>query len=231
MHAYLKAAPAALALALLCSAMTVSPATAERIWDDELKRYITDEEIAKWGEVFMPEEEAVKLMLPNSARVRKEMIRLTAEKKQLVESRIGWHFPEQEFEIYIGETGDKADGYAMVTNTIGKYKHMTYMVGVDQHGEITNVELLIFRDARGSEVGRKRFNYQYEGKTVSDPLRINKDIINISGATMSVRSMSAGVKRVLVLIDEFYLKPIGKGSDQVAARKKDKGFLDLLLGR
>ena len=43
--------------------------------------------------------------------------------------------------------------------------------------------------------GPKRFNVQYEGKTVLDPVRINKDIINISGATMSVRSMSAGIKR------------------------------------
>jgi hypothetical protein len=104
------------------------------------------------------------------------------------------------------------------------------MVGADAQGECTDVELLVFRDAKGSEVGRKRFNAQYEGKTVSDPIRINKDIINISGATMSVRSMSAGVKRVLVLIDEFYLKPRGIGSDTVGARKADKGFFSSLFG-
>jgi len=52
----------------------------------------------------------------------------------------------------------------------------------------------------------KRFNYQYEGKTTQDPIRINKDIINITGATMSVRSVSAGVKRALVLVEEFFLK-------------------------
>jgi H+/Na+-translocating ferredoxin:NAD+ oxidoreductase subunit G len=92
------------------------------------------------------------------------------------------------------------------------------------------VELLVFREARGSEVGKKRFNYQYEGKTVVDPIRINRDIINISGATMSVRSMSAGVKRVLVLVDEFYLKPIGLGSDKIAERRREKGFFRSLFG-
>ena len=107
----------------------------------------------------------------------------------------------------------------MVNNTIGKHKHMTYMVGVDNRGACTDVELLVFREAKGSEVRRKRFNAQYEGKTVSDPIRINKDIINISGATMSVRSISAGVKRVLVLVDEFYLKPAGMGSDTVGSKK------------
>ncbi len=47
---------------------------------------------------------------------------------------------------------------------------------------------------------------------------------------MSVRSMSAGVKRVLVLIDEFRLKPQGIGSDTLEARRSDKGFLGKLFG-
>ena len=206
----------------------MSAAGAEKVWDNDLKRYLTEDEL-NHAEVFMSEEEALKIVLPKSLRVRKEVIQFTQNRKDLIEQRIGWKFPEQSFEVYIGETGDKIDGYAMVHNTVGKHKHMTYMVGVDANGACSDVELLIFREARGSEVGRKRFNVQYEGKTVSDPIRINKDIINITGATMSVRSINAGVKRVLVLIDEFYLKPAGIGSDTLAA-KKDKGFLPSIFG-
>lgn len=202
---------------------------AERVWDSELKRYLTEEEM-NHAEVFMTEDDAVKIMLPKSQRVRKEVLRLSQDKKDVIEQRIGWKFPEEAFEVYIGETGDKIDGYAMVHNTIGKHKHMTYMVGVDAKGVCSDVELLVFREAKGSEVGRKRFNVQYEGKTVLDPIRINKDIINISGATMSVRSISAGVKRVLVLVDEFYLKPAGLGSDTVAAKKSEKGIFGSIFG-
>lgn len=202
---------------------------AERIWDNDLKRYLTEEE-TNHAEVFMTEEEAVKIMFPKSERIRKAVIRLNQEKKDLIEQRIGWKFPEESFDVHIGETGGKIDGYAMVHNTIGKHKHMTYMVGVDTKGACTDVELLVFREAKGSDVGRKRFNAQYEGKTVSDPIRINKDIINISGATMSVRSISAGVKRVLVLIDEFYLKPAGLGSDTVAIRKSEQGIFGSIFG-
>jgi hypothetical protein len=205
------------------------PAWSERIWDAELKRFLTDQEMTM-AEIFMTEEEAVKTMLPKSERVRKELVRLTPEKKYQVEERIGWKFPEEAFEVYIGETGSKIDGYALVQNTIGKHKAMTYMVGVDGRGHVLDVELLVFRESRGSEIRQKRFNSQYEGKTVLDPVRINKDIINISGATMSVRSMSAGIKRVLVLVDEFYLKPAGLGSDTLATRKSEKGFLDSLFG-
>jgi hypothetical protein len=202
---------------------------AERIWDNDIKRYLTEEE-TNHAEVFMTEEDAVKIMLPKSERIRKTVIRLSQEKKDVIEQRIGWKFPEESFEMHIGETGGKIDGYAMVHNTIGKHKHMTYMVGVDTRGACTDVELLVFREARGSDVGRKRFNAQYEGKTVFDPIRINKDIINISGATMSVRSISAGVKRVLVLVDEFYLKPAGLGSDTVATKKSDQGIFSAIFG-
>lgn len=206
-----------------------APAWAERVWDAELHRWLTQDEL-NHAEVFLTEEEALRALLPKSQRIRKEVLHLSPDQKALVESRIGWKFPEESFEVYIGETGASVDGYAVVHNTIGKHKPMTYMVGVDQKGHVIAVELLVFREARGSEVGKKRFNYQYEGKTVVDPIRINRDIINISGATMSVRSMSAGVKRVLVLVDEFYLKPLGLGSDKVAERRRERGFFRSLFG-
>lgn len=209
--------------------MSSVPARAERIWDSDLKRFLTDQEM-NTAEAFMSEEEGVKIMLPKSERIRKDVIKLSPEKKAQIEERIGWKFPEQSFEVYIGETGTEVDGYALVQNTIGKHKPMTYMVGVDSKGHVSDVELLVFRESRGSEIRQKRFNAQYEGKTVNDPVRLNKDIINISGATMSVRSMSAGIKRVLVLVDEFYLKPAGIGSDTVAARKSDKGLFGTFLG-
>jgi hypothetical protein len=216
-------------LILVGLVLATDVSAAERIWDSDLKRYLTEDEI-NHAEVFMTEEDAVKIMLAGSDRVRKDVIRLSQEKKDAIEQRIGWKFPEESFELYIGETGDRIDGYAMVHNTIGKHKHMTYMVGVDNRGACKDVELLVFREAKGSEVRRKRFNAQYEGKTVSDPIRINKDIINITGATMSVRSISAGVKRVLVLVDEFYLKPAGMGSDTVAAKKSEQGIFGSIFG-
>lgn len=208
--------------------MPLTQAKAERIWDNDLKRFLTQQEMTA-AEEFMTEEEGVRIMFPKSERIRKEVIKLTREKKAHIEERIGWKFPEESFEVYIGESGTQVDGYAVVQNTIGKHKPMTYLVGVDSEGSVSDVELLVFRESRGSDVGKKRFNSQYEGKTVLDPIRIKSDITNITGATMSVRSMSAGVKRVLVLIDEFYLKPAGIGSDSPAARKR-KGFFSSIFG-
>jgi Na+-translocating ferredoxin:NAD+ oxidoreductase RnfG subunit len=204
-------------------------AQGDRIWDDELNRYLTTQEMIQ-EDVYLTPDEAAKLMFPESDSIRTEVVTLSPEQKKLIEEEIGWHFPETTFECFIGETQGKVDGWAIIQHTIGKHKPMTYMVGVDPSGEVINVEVLVFREARGSEVRTKRFNYQYQGKNLDDPIRINRDIINITGATMSVRSMSAGVKRVLVLANEFFLKPMDKGHTINTASRTDKGFLESLLG-
>jgi len=181
-------------------------------------------------DVYLTPDEAAQLMFPESDHIRSEVITLSPDQKQLIEERIGWHFPETTFDCFIGETKGTVDGWAFIQNTIGKHKPMTYMVGVDPEGEVSNVEILVYRESRGSEVRKARFNYQYEGKTVDDPIRINRDIINISGATMSVRSMSAGVKRALVLADELYLKSQSKSAAINTASRTDKALWESLLG-
>ena len=39
----------------------------------------------------------------------------------------------------------------------------------------------------------------FKGKTLSDQFRLNRDIPNISGATLSCRNVTDGVKRLLAL--------------------------------
>ncbi|MCB9773359.1 MAG: FMN-binding protein [Nitrospiraceae bacterium] len=68
-----------------------------------------------------------------------------------------------------------------------------------------------------------------KGKNAEDPIRINRDIINISGATMSVRSMSAGVKRALVLAHELYLQTQSQPLPSIRPVERQK-FLESLLG-
>ena len=201
----------------------------EKIWDHDLKRWLTPEELGHI-EIYFTEEEAAKVMFPESENIRKETLPLTPKQKSMIEQAIGWKFPETSFDVYIGETKGNIDGYAIVQNTIGKHRPITYMVAVDSEGEVINFEVLVYREGRGNEIARKRFNYQYEGKTAQDPVRINRDIINITGATMSVRSASAGVKRVLVLVNEFYLKPRGLGTNTIATGHAEKGFFESILG-
>lgn len=206
-----------------------SPVFAEQVWDKDLNRYLTPDELGH-EEIYLTPDEAAALMFPDSETIRKDVLALSPQQKTHIEALIGWEFPESSFDCFIGETKGKPDGWALIQNTIGKHKTITYMVAVDTEGEVINFEVLVYRESRGNGIVRKRFNYQYEGKTVEDPIRINRDIINISGATMSVRSASAGVKRVLVLVNEFYLKPRGLGTHMIATDQSEKGFFESILG-
>src|SRR2546425_13267597 len=55
-----------------------------------------------------------------------------------------------------------------------------------------------------SEVKEKRFLRQFRGKTAGDPIRINQDILNYTGATLSSKALARGVKRAVLLLDVFY---------------------------
>ena len=42
---------------------------------------------------------------------------------------------------------------------------------------------------------------------MGDPIRLNRDIINISGATISVHSVNAAVRKTLALLERHYREP------------------------
>lgn len=121
-----------------------------------------------------------------------------------IESRLGWRIPGREFVFHRAREGGRDLGVAMVTEEKGRFKPITFLVHVGSDGEIGSVHVMVYRESRGDGVKRSRFLKQFQGKDVDSPLRMNRDITNLSGATMSSRAVAAGVKRVLHLVRERY---------------------------
>jgi len=71
------------------------------------------------------------------------------------------------------------------------------------------VLVMVYRESRGDGVKRQRFLKQFRGKDADDPVRINRDIVGLSGATLSSRSITAGVKRVLEVVRMRYPAELG----------------------
>lgn len=101
--------------------------------------------------------------------------------------------------LAVFDGGRRLLGYALVTEEKGKYRPITFMVGLTPELRVQDVAVMVYRESRGGEVRSKRFLSQYAGKRATDPLQVNRDIINVTGATISVRSINAGVHRVLLL--------------------------------
>jgi hypothetical protein len=95
-------------------------------------------------------------------------------------------------------------GYGVVSEEIGKYRPITFLVGTTPELAVARVTVLVYRESHGADVRKARFLNQYRGKDLDDPIRLNRDIINIAGATLSVRSLNFGVKKVLGMLTAFY---------------------------
>jgi len=88
-------------------------------------------------------------------------------------------------------------GWLMVDQVIGKSELITYAVALDAGGAVKSIEILDYREAHGGEIRLAGWRKQFVGKTGADPLELNKDIKNISGATLSCRHVTEGVQRLL----------------------------------
>lgn len=94
-------------------------------------------------------------------------------------------------------------GHVVVDRAIGKHEFITYAVGVSTDGVVQGVEILSYKESYGGEVRNARWRRQFAGRR-RDPLpRFTVDIKNITGATLSCRHVTEGVRRVLALSESF----------------------------
>jgi uncharacterized protein with FMN-binding domain len=87
--------------------------------------------------------------------------------------------------------------YFVVDKVVGKHEYITYAVGITAKGTVKQIEIMVYNESYGYEVRDAAWRAQFVGKSASSPLQLNVDIKNISGATLSSKHVTDGVKRVL----------------------------------
>lgn len=89
-------------------------------------------------------------------------------------------------------------GWFIVDRVVGKHEFITYAVALTPDGAVRRVEILEYRETYGGEVRNPAWRQQFVGKRFGAQLQLGKDIKNISGATLSSRHVTDGVRRLLV---------------------------------
>ncbi|MCC6324627.1 MAG: hypothetical protein DCC43_03680 [Candidatus Brocadia sp.] len=176
-------------------------------------------------QTYLTEEQALDLVFHGCDEITTDEIFMSPEEKNNLEKLLSRRLYEDRFKVYLGKKKGAIQAYAIITEEIGKFHPFTFIVGVTPAGKIKDVAVLVYRESRGAEITRKRFLYQFMGKSLKNPLRINKDIINVTGATMSVQYMCAGVRKVLAVIDAYYLS--GKRTAHTTTRTTEPAALPL----
>jgi Na+-translocating ferredoxin:NAD+ oxidoreductase RnfG subunit len=108
------------------------------------------------------------------------------------------HFSEvQAGRVWKAEAGGKVAGFFVFDRVVGKHLYIDYAVALTPNGAVHSVEILQYRESYGGEIRSPSWLAQFVGKTSGSALKINGDIRNIAGATLSSTHVTEGVKRVL----------------------------------
>lgn len=92
-------------------------------------------------------------------------------------------------------------GWFIIDQVVGKHEFITYSVAINPDGTVKLVEIMEYNESYGYEVKETSWLQQFIGKTASSPIKLNKDIQGISGATLSSKHLADGVKRVMTFYD------------------------------
>ena len=112
-------------------------------------------------------------------------------------------FPGARFEeiqsqrVWKALAGDRPIGNFFSLTKLSASIYIDYSVALGADGRVRRVEILTYRESYGFEVANAGWLAQFAGKTSGSALEINSDIRNISGATLSSRHATEGVKRIL----------------------------------
>ena len=90
-------------------------------------------------------------------------------------------------------------GTLAVDAVIGKQEYITFALALDPAGRVLRLDVMEYRETHGHEIRGERWRAQFVGKSATDPVALNNNIANISGATLSCRHVTDGVRRLLAL--------------------------------
>lgn len=99
-------------------------------------------------------------------------------------------------------------GYYYQGNAFGKVDYFDFLVIFNSNLVIKKVKILVYREDRGGEIGSKRWLKQFIGKSIDNSLKYGNDIAGISGATISAKSITFQIEKLLQSISILHRKKI-----------------------
>jgi len=139
------------------------------------------------------------------AQFGEQTLKFSGEQRDRIKAAAGVRQRTEEMKLWRAEKDGKLQGWLMVDEVIGKHEFITYATAIGADGKVIGVEIMSYRETHGGQVRDKAWRKQFSGKSVGDPFKLDQDIQNISGATLSCRNVMDGVKRLLV-IQQMFLK-------------------------
>ena len=135
----------------------------------------------------------------------------TQDRKILFEKKARLRFMFDHIYVWEITRSDTIVGIAILDNVLGKSLPITFLSCFNFDGKLIRAHIVKYREDYGYEVGNKRWLNQFIGLDVNSDFIIGKNIDGISGATISVNSVTRGINRSAIIV-EYLLTKTGAGS-------------------
>jgi hypothetical protein len=142
--------------------------------------------------IYLSLAQAQQLMFPG-ANFTADFRTLTAEQVSAIEKASGVSVRSRTLQLWRVSTG----GWFIADEVLGKHEFIPFALGLDAGGAVKSVEILEYRESYGSQIRNPAWRSQFTGKAHGATLTLTNDIQNISGATLSSRHVTDGIKRLL----------------------------------
>src|SRR5204863_2336241 len=150
-----------------------------------------------WAERFLTVDEAQRVCFPNAEKFEAVTLKLAPEEVKAVERETKQKLKKDELKVWVA----KPSGVLMVDQVIGKHEFIDYAVAISTNGGVLQVEILEYREHYGGQVAQPKWREQFKGKTARAPLKLGGDVYNVTGATLSCRHVTEGVKKLLAIFE------------------------------
>src|ERR1043166_111416 len=152
--------------------------------------------VPAYAATYLTVEQAQQTIFPGQ-KLTAANITLTSEQAREIERRSDTNVRHKEIQLWKVNGG----GFFIVDEVVGKHEFITYAVGLNANGSVKQIEVMDYRETYGGEIRNENWRVQFVGKTSQSPLKLDRDIKNISGATLSCRHVTDGVKRLLAFYE------------------------------
>jgi hypothetical protein len=147
---------------------------------------------AACGATYLTVEQAQALMFPGQTLQRNFVTLTDAQAAAIARDA---HAPVLTHDVHAWRAS--GGGWFFADRVYGKHELIAYALALDSTGAVRQVEILSYQEAYGGEVRLPAWLAQFKGRTPSDPILLGEDIKSISGATLSCRHVTQGVRRLL----------------------------------
>lgn len=152
------------------------------------------------AKVYASKKEALTAAFPDADRIDSRTVVLTDEQVRAIESRAHTPLDSKLVTIHTGVKGGTPLGYAFIDLHVVRTFPEAFLVVITPEGAIRSLRVLAFYEPR-EYLPSQRWLAQFDGRSLSDDLRLRRGIHGITGATLSARAVTGGVRRALALYE------------------------------